>query len=670
MTLSDEQATPGRGRGAPAAIGCRRPSGGPGPARPPRCGPPPPPGAPAGYRVIGAAVKGEAARQLAADAGIEADTVALLLTRADAGQQRARRAHRADRRRGLHPRRPRPARHAAPRRRDRRRRAPDRRPRPTRLGARRRQLRPPRRPRRPTTPRSSPRCDRLRDAGEAPPGRTRPRRRRSTEALDRTPSLRPARPHRQRRRHLRRDARPLVPAPPTTATRTRWCTAATGNAACSTSSPKPSSPPTAPSTSTTPSPSRDGRRLAVGDEVIARHGDRSVHPAGNPTAWMRNGTTGRIVAVHPGSTAGDDRITIDTAGGTIVCGRAVFDRRRGGIDLGYAVTSYAVQGSTRDASTSAITATTARSELYVDITRGRDSNQLYATRTADTTDAEAHLPQLDPELLTDAARPARPRHPRPGAGHRPRTRSPPPGPARPNPGRADRRPPTRRSPAITPGDQPDHRRHPPPGPQPPAGRAVARSSRAAPVTPSRRPLGRPRRRRRRPHRHRRPPRRRRRPSTPLEQVLGATPERPDQTADRWDRLADRLVALAVDIAMWHLQRTRPTSAPLGGEAWLRPPSRAARPRRAADRPRPRRPVPADRRRPHLAAHPLDRAGDDALGPIPDDPAQRARTIGSPAGSPSRQPAPAGTERHMSSRTVNDLLAELAQRPSRRSGRSP
>ena len=40
----------------------------------------------AGYRVIGCAVKGEAARQLADDAHIEADTVALLLARADAGQ--------------------------------------------------------------------------------------------------------------------------------------------------------------------------------------------------------------------------------------------------------------------------------------------------------------------------------------------------------------------------------------------------------------------------------------------------------------------------------------------------------------------------------------------------------------------------------------------------------
>ena len=38
-----------------------------------------------GYRVLGAAVKGEAARQLADDAGIESETVAMLLARSDAG---------------------------------------------------------------------------------------------------------------------------------------------------------------------------------------------------------------------------------------------------------------------------------------------------------------------------------------------------------------------------------------------------------------------------------------------------------------------------------------------------------------------------------------------------------------------------------------------------------
>ena len=56
----------------------------------------------AGYRVIGAAVKGEAARQLAADAGIDADTVALLLTHCPPRHPDPRPEHGVDRRRGLH----------------------------------------------------------------------------------------------------------------------------------------------------------------------------------------------------------------------------------------------------------------------------------------------------------------------------------------------------------------------------------------------------------------------------------------------------------------------------------------------------------------------------------------------------------------------------------------
>jgi conjugative relaxase-like TrwC/TraI family protein len=144
---------------------------------------------------------------------------------------------------------------------------------------------------------------------------------------------------------------------------------------------------------------RDERHLAVGDEVIAKHGDRSIHPHGQPGAWMRNGTTGRISAIHPGLTPEDDRIDIDTDDGTISCPRTTFDRRRGGIDLAYAVTSYAVQGSTRNASTSAITPTTSRSELYVDMTRGRHDNPLYATRTATIDTDDPHLPQLSVDFL-------------------------------------------------------------------------------------------------------------------------------------------------------------------------------------------------------------------------------------------------------------------------------
>lgn len=148
---------------------------------------------------------------------------------------------------------------------------------------------------------------------------------------------------------------------------------------------------------------RDGRRIAVGDDIVARHGDRSIHPPGLPEQWMRNGTTGRVVAVHHGDNPDADRIVIDTGGGRIECRRSVFDRRRGGLDLGYAVTSYAVQGSTHDASTSALTTSTSRNELYVDITRGRTTNQLYATRTANDLDREDHLPAIE-QATIDALR--------------------------------------------------------------------------------------------------------------------------------------------------------------------------------------------------------------------------------------------------------------------------
>lgn len=150
----------------------------------------------------------------------------------------------------------------------------------------------------------------------------------------------------------------------------------------------------------------DGRRLCVGDEVIARHGNRRLFPDRNRDAWMRNGTLGTVTAVHtnPDKPAGD-RVDIHTAGGIITIPRADFDRAAGGVDLAYAVTSYAVQGSTREVSTSALTATTSRAELYVDITRGRNSNKVYATRnvTGGAAAAEPHLPALPVDVVDSVA---------------------------------------------------------------------------------------------------------------------------------------------------------------------------------------------------------------------------------------------------------------------------
>ncbi len=145
----------------------------------------------------------------------------------------------------------------------------------------------------------------------------------------------------------------------------------------------------------------DGRRLCVGDQVVARHGDRSIHPVADRNGWMRNGTSGQIVDIRvSANTQVDDEIDIATLAGIITCTRPTFDRPDGGIDLAYALTSYAVQGATHDVSTSAIAPSTNRSELYVDITRGRRDNRLFGTRSV-TRDAEAgmSLPRLETELV-------------------------------------------------------------------------------------------------------------------------------------------------------------------------------------------------------------------------------------------------------------------------------
>jgi conjugative relaxase-like TrwC/TraI family protein len=136
----------------------------------------------------------------------------------------------------------------------------------------------------------------------------------------------------------------------------------------------------------------DGQRLCIGDRVIARHGNRKLHPDGHPDNWLRNGTQATITGL-----AADGQITLTVGGGLVVCPASFYDKPRGGLDLAYAVTSYAVQGSTTSVSTSAITPTTSRAEMYVDITRGRNRNIAIATEQT-LPDDQPHLPNAEPDL--------------------------------------------------------------------------------------------------------------------------------------------------------------------------------------------------------------------------------------------------------------------------------
>jgi conjugative relaxase-like TrwC/TraI family protein len=148
------------------------------------------------------------------------------------------------------------------------------------------------------------------------------------------------------------------------------------------------------------------RRFAVGDDIVARMGDRNLHPSGQPQNYVRNGTHGIVAAVHPASDPADDRITVAFHGlGDITLPRAFFDEHSDiwgrldvGLDHAYAITSYAVEGLTYDESTSHIDPRSSRPEVYVDITRGRHANHVFVTAPEDRLDGE-RLPAApnDPE---------------------------------------------------------------------------------------------------------------------------------------------------------------------------------------------------------------------------------------------------------------------------------
>src|SRR5918995_602582 len=158
-------------------------------------------------------------------------------------------------------------------------------------------------------------------------------------------------------------------------------------------------------------PASGDRRFSVGDRVIARTPDRDLHPPGQPDAYVRNGALGTVLALHPGARPVDDTITVAFDGiGNIDLPRSYFDhhhtagkrrQRDVGLDHAYAVTSYAVQGATRAVSTSRIDPTATRAEAYVDITRGQAANHLYLTRPRDPLDGEA-LPAIPPTPIDDA----------------------------------------------------------------------------------------------------------------------------------------------------------------------------------------------------------------------------------------------------------------------------
>lgn len=155
--------------------------------------------------------------------------------------------------------------------------------------------------------------------------------------------------------------------------------------------------------------SSHGRAFSVGDRVVSRMAARHLHLPDDPTAYVRNGAAGIVVEVAPGRVPAGDRLRVDFDGiGVVDIPRQFFDEHEGpggrrdvGIDHAYAVTSYAVQGATFTTSTSRIDEHASRAETYVDLTRGREANHLFLSRAAEPLDGE-HLPKVPPPPLAEA----------------------------------------------------------------------------------------------------------------------------------------------------------------------------------------------------------------------------------------------------------------------------
>ena len=135
--------------------------------------------------------------------------------------------------------------------------------------------------------------------------------------------------------------------------------------------------------------------FGVGDEVIAHRTDRTQHRPGHTSGYVRNGARGTVTAANA------QELTVDFDGiGKLNLPAAWV--ANGGVGLAYALTSHAVQGATQPASTSVISQGATLPELVVNITRGTHDNHVAIVRREDA--GLTRWRHNDDDLTTSVAR--------------------------------------------------------------------------------------------------------------------------------------------------------------------------------------------------------------------------------------------------------------------------
>jgi len=134
-----------------------------------------------------------------------------------------------------------------------------------------------------------------------------------------------------------------------------------------------------------------GRELLVGDEVVARRNDRSLHAPGR-REFVKNGSIGRVVAID------HEQRQVDVAFEREGVARIPTEYLNAGrLEHAYARTTYGVQGATLDRARYHPSDSSRFEEGYVAITRATDATNLYVVDGDLDLDAEDDPRSIEPE---------------------------------------------------------------------------------------------------------------------------------------------------------------------------------------------------------------------------------------------------------------------------------
>lgn len=114
----------------------------------------------------------------------------------------------------------------------------------------------------------------------------------------------------------------------------------------------------------------DGARASVGDTILTRRNDRTLH-AGH--GWVRNGDRWTVTEICRDGTIEARRVGASRGAGVVLPAAYVAEH----VELGYAVTAHRAQGLTTDTAHVVVARGMTRENLYVAMTRGRAANTAY-----------------------------------------------------------------------------------------------------------------------------------------------------------------------------------------------------------------------------------------------------------------------------------------------------